>query len=145
MKIYLVRHGKALPPEIDPEKGLSPEGKTEAEKIARHLAEKSFPIETIYHSEKLRAKQTAEIFKECIAPHAPLVLLHQMNPNDPIDEVIAHIEASDGDCMFVGHLPFMNAVCTHLKVGEVRFDAATCACLETENGKWKLAWVVRDC
>ncbi len=147
MKIYLVRHGEAVSPEIDPEKPLSPEGRKEVEGIARAVGERSFPLSAIYHSEKLRAKQTAEIMQEHIAPEVKLTELPHLNPNDPIDSMLTRIEAEEDNLMVVGHLPYLAKLCGQLVDGNqegtvVNFQAGTTACLEELNGDWAIDWVI---
>lgn len=66
MKIYLVRHGQSegnkynmTQTSITP---LSPEGKVQAEKVAKRL--KELPIDILYSSPFLRTKETAEIISK---------------------------------------------------------------------------------
>jgi len=147
MKVYLVRHGEALPPEIDPEKALSPQGRIEIEHIARFLAKKSFPLSAVLHSEKLRAKQTAEIIAEAIAPDLKPEEQAHLNPNDSIHDILIRIEAEDGDLMIVGHLPFLAKLTGFLLSGDenleaVQFRQGSTVCLESINGSWVIDWMV---
>ena len=95
MKIYLVRHGEAVPEEVDSEKPLSPQGRENIEKIARFLGQKSFPLSLILHSQKLRAKQTAEIMGQYIAPGQTMEEHPQMAPNDPIESAFVRAAAEE--------------------------------------------------
>ena len=58
MTIYLVQHGECLAKEIDPNRGLSSEGKATTIQVANIALEAGIKITTIFHSGKLRAKQT---------------------------------------------------------------------------------------
>lgn len=147
MKIYLARHGEALNPDINPEKPLSPQGYEEVEKIARYLAKRSFPLSRVLHSQKLRAKQTAEIFGDYLAPSAKLEEHRNLNPNDRIDAIATLVEAEDEDLMVVGHLPFLSKLIGYLVIGDedqvlVNFQAGTVACLEAIDGNWIIRWVI---
>ncbi len=147
MKIYLVRHGEAVPEEVDPEKPLSPQGRENIEKIARFLGQKSFPLSLILHSQKLRAKQTAEIMGQYIAPGLTLEEHPQMTPNDPIESAFVRAAAEDGDSMMVGHLPYLQKLLGHMVVGNdhmelVQFGEGTTICVESSNGSWIINWVV---
>jgi phosphohistidine phosphatase len=147
MKIYLVRHGESLPSEINPEHPLSPEGFKGVEKITHLLAMRSFPLSRILYSQKLRAKQTAEILGEHIAPDVKLEEHANLNPNDPIEPISTLIEAENEDLMIVGHLPFLNKLVGKLLVGDenrvlVNFQGGTTVCLEGVNGNWIIRWVV---
>ena len=146
MKIYLVRHGESLPVELDPEKGLSPEGKMEIEHFARFLGQKSFPLSKIYCSDKARARQTAEILQQAIAPDTKIVEKSGLHPTDPLDQ-LKELCLMDEDLMVVGHLPFLEKGVGYLVTGNenakiVRFEAGTCVCLESNHGSWVIRWVI---
>lgn len=147
MKIYLVRHGDSLPAEINPEHPLSPQGFENTEKIARLIAKRSFPLARIIYSQKLRAKQTAEIFGDYLAPDAKLEEHRNLSPNDRIDAIATLVEAENEDIMIVGHLPFLNKLIGYLVVGDeeqllVNFQGSTAVCLEAIDGNWIIRWVI---
>ena len=62
MALYLVQHGEAKSEQEDKERPLSGKGRQEADAVAKKMAEAEIKAERIYHSPKLRALQTAEIF-----------------------------------------------------------------------------------
>ena len=64
MAVYLVQHGKSLPKEKDPAKGLSETGRQETMKIADVALMYQVPVSSIGHSGKARAEQTAKIFRD---------------------------------------------------------------------------------
>lgn len=66
MSLFLVQHGENLPKDVDPEKGLSDEGKDEVKRIASLAGEHAIPVSVIKHSGKKRARQTAEILAEAL-------------------------------------------------------------------------------
>lgn len=147
MRVYLVQHGKALSPEIDPEKGLSPQGKEEVDRLGKFFAKKSFPLFTILHSGKKRAKETAEILGKHLEPELSLEEYHHLNPNDSIDEVYTRIVAEEKNLMVVGHLPFLDRLVTRMVEGRedgsiVEFSNGKTVCLEKKNGGWVIEWVV---
>lgn len=147
MKVYLVRHGEALSPEINPEKPLSPQGRGEIERIAKFLARKSFPLFTILHSQKLRAKETAEILGEHLEPELALEEHFHLGPNDEIEPILQRIEAEERPMMVVGHLPFLEKLLAQLIVADehphlVEFRQGTTVCLEKTDGGWTIDWVV---
>ncbi|MDN3505676.1 MAG: phosphohistidine phosphatase SixA [Simkaniaceae bacterium] len=147
MKIYLVRHGEAVSEEVNPERPLSPQGTENIEKIARHLGGRSFPLVRILHSQKLRAKQTAEIMQKFVAPEAEMHEHPQMAPNDPIDSAFVQAAAGDGDSMMVGHLPYLQCLLGHMVAGNdhmdlVRFGEGTTVCVSSVNGRWIIDWVL---
>ena len=60
--LYLLRHGDAVPDQENLLRPLSDQGKDEVRHTATELNHYSPNIETVIHSTKLRAKQSAEIF-----------------------------------------------------------------------------------
>lgn len=63
MKVYLVQHAKSKSEEEDPTRPLSDEGRDDLEKIVKFIGIK---VSRILHSNKLRAKQTAEAFAKSL-------------------------------------------------------------------------------
>src|SRR5205807_2540846 len=61
MRLYLVQHGAAKSEAEDPQGGLTEEGQRTVERMADFPAALRLPLDRIEHSEKLRARQTAEI------------------------------------------------------------------------------------
>jgi len=55
MAVYLVQHGKSLPKEKDPDKGLSDTGRQETIKIADVAKMYQVPVSVVGHSGKARA------------------------------------------------------------------------------------------
>ena len=62
MALYLVQHGKSLSKDIDPERGLSEEGRAETKRIAEVAQGYRVNVRAIKHSGKKRARETADIF-----------------------------------------------------------------------------------
>ena len=142
MKIYLIQHGEALPPEIDPERPLSPEGKSELEKLGAFLGQRGFPVSAILHSKKLRAKQTAEILCRYLEPHMQPEEHAHLAPGDPIEPILDRIE--DG-VMIVGHLPYLQKLSGHLIAHDqdatvVKFTQGKLICLEQVDGRFAVDW-----
>jgi phosphohistidine phosphatase len=113
MIVYLVRHGDAVPEEVDPLRPLSEQGRAEVEETARKLKEegereKGSGIRTdeIWHSGKLRAKQTAEIIARVL--DVPEVIEKAgLKPNDPAEPIAALLRESGKTILIAGHLPFI--------------------------------------
>ena len=66
MRVYLVQHGESRPEEEDPQRSLTDEGVRNVEKIARFLRPLGLKLETIWHSGKPRAQQTAELLADAV-------------------------------------------------------------------------------
>lgn len=148
MRLYLIRHGDALGPEVDPARPLSQRGRDEAEKLGAYLGSLSLQVSEIWHSTKLRAKETATIVNETAAFRAPLLERQGLSPNDPSEEILPEIDAATGDLCIVGHLPFLPALSACLVSdprGESPWTMTTCGtiCFERDGtGKWEKKWSV---
>jgi phosphohistidine phosphatase len=67
MALFLVQHGKSLPKEKDPDRGLSRQGIEETRAMAGVAQKQNVQVSRIIHSGKKRALQTAEIFMKISA------------------------------------------------------------------------------
>jgi phosphohistidine phosphatase len=148
MRLYLVRHGEALPKETDPERGLSDGGRQDAGKVAAFLKGKGLEVEAVWESGKKRATQTAEIVAGALTSKGGVVRQPGMAPNDPVIPIMDKLSSLKGDYMLVGHLPFLSILASRLILGVedpdvVVFRAASLVCLEqAPNGQWAVGWMV---
>ena len=67
MRVYLVRRGESRPEEEDPQRRLTDEGVRNVQNVARFLRPLGLKLETIWHSGKHRAQQTAEILAGAVS------------------------------------------------------------------------------
>ncbi|WP_155315278.1 phosphohistidine phosphatase SixA [Desulfosarcina alkanivorans] len=116
MAVYLVQHGKCLAASEDPEKGLSGEGKMEAQRIADVAAGYRVPVSRILHSGKKRARETAEILSHALSPKDGVAPAGGMKPLDDVRGFADHLRL-DQDIMLVGHLPFLERLAGLLITG----------------------------
>lgn len=145
MKVYLIQHGLSLSEDEDPKRSLNEEGKAQTLKVARFLKEKNLKVGLIWHSQKERAIQTAQIFLEHI-PDAEMVSRNDLNPLDSVDKFPQELGALNKDLMIVGHLPFLQKLASRLLLGSadselISFRNSYPLCLEYKDG-WKLLWIL---
>ena len=146
MKLYLMRHGEALSPQKDPEKGLTDRGKYNVELVAKHLDIQGVSFSQIFHSNKKRARETAEIMGKIIAPNVKLTLHEKITPNDDPHLIFSEINTWEEDTLIASHLPFVPNLMTLLTEKDaymtaITFETATVICLEKENSyKWAFKW-----
>ena len=107
MRLYLVHHADAVGPEIDPRRPLSPHGRDAAERAARAAAARGAHPEIVWHSGKLRARQTAEIFWRACNALAPLAATRDLQPSDPPAVMRDRLRGERRDVMLVGHFPHL--------------------------------------
>lgn len=148
MAIYLVQHGKNLPKDVDPDKGLSEEGGKEVERVAATAKKGGVRIASIKHSGKKRAMQTAEIFESILGSREGVQEMRGLGPLDDVTRLAATLDQHE-DTMFVGHLPFMERLVAYLIRASVekpvlRFKNGGIICLEKErdSGAWVIEWML---
>ena len=78
--IYLVHHAEAVGPEVEPQRPLSAAGRIHAEALAAAAAARGVKPEVIWHSGKLRARQTAEPFLRLCNPLAEFAAIRGLQP-----------------------------------------------------------------
>ncbi len=148
MPLYLVQHGKSLSKELDPEKGLSREGRGDVERIAQVAREYGVAVARIRHSGKKRARETAEIFGAALGPKDGVEAASGLNPLDAVKSVAENLRSTD-NMMFVGHLPFMEKLVSFLITGSAdtkvfKFQNGGIVCLdqEPETSAWMITWAL---
>lgn len=146
MALYLVQHGQSHPKDIDPAKGLTEEGRATVTRIASVAKGYKVPVACILHSGKKRARETAEIFAEALAPAEGLHAKSGLNPLDDVTALAGLID-SKANLMLVGHLPFMARLCGWLVTGDpetpvFQFQNGGIVCLKPHPGAagWGIAW-----
>ena len=148
MALYLVQHGKNNPKDQDPEQQLSPRGREEAERIGRAASRAGITISSIQHSPKARARETAEIFASQLSPANGIREREGIKALDDVLAVAPELETAN-NLMLVGHLPFMEKLCTYLVAGYqeptvLAFQNAGIVCLDQdeEAGNWRILWTL---
>jgi len=148
MLLYLVRHGEAQSEPADPSQSLSERGLRDVQKMASHLAGLSLPIDVIFHSRKIRAKQTALVFAEFLNPGEGIKETDHLGPLDDPSEWEQRLRNRDVNIMLVGHIPFMPKLFSLLTCGfiddsTITFGNTSVACLKRQNdGSWILQWMI---
>ncbi len=149
MKLYLVQHGEAVSKEIDPERPLSATGRSDVERLASFLGERSIQVARVVHSGKTRAQQTAELLATVVAPGGEVETTSGLKPLDSPGPCAFKLEEHPEDLLIVGHMPFLGKLVACLitereDIEMVAFRPGTLACLERgEEGSWVIAWMVR--
>ncbi len=146
MAVYLVQHGKSLPKEKDPAKGLSDTGRQETIKIADVARMYKVPVSKIVHSGKTRAEQTARIFRDILKKDAPLEQVDGIGPIDDVTNLGTRIDL-ESNMMIVGHLPYMERMVSFLTAGNpelqvIRFQNSGIVCLDRDETGWFIKWTL---
>jgi phosphohistidine phosphatase len=119
--LVLVHHAEAVGPDVDPQRPLSTAGQAQARRLAEQLAAASTPgsplagwrPSAIWHSGKLRARQTAEPFL-ALNPFAPFKMVAGLRPDDPPQIILAALETAPPELVLVSHMPVLPAIRSQL-------------------------------
>ena len=148
MPLFLAQHGRALPEEVDPERGLSEEGAAEVRRMAKVAGAARLGVLSIQHSGKKRARQTAELFAEELHPVNGVHARRGLNPGDDVAAVASTLTSAE-NLMLVGHLPFMARLVSLLVAGDaerpvIQIQNAGIVCLDrdVETRDWIIQWAL---
>ena len=149
MRLYLVQHAEARSKEEDPSRPLSRSGQEDIRKVAEYSGKYlQIQVKQIFHSGKLRAKQTAEILAEHLRPEKGFTVAEGLEPLADSKAWKGQLAETTEDTMIVGHLPHLSKLASHLLTGDeakevVTFRMGGITCLERdENGRWTVRWVI---
>lgn len=107
-ELWLVRHGDAVPADVDPERPLSPGGADAIASAAAALSGRMGTFDLVASSGKRRARQTAEILGAAAGyPADRIVDTEALGPNALAESFLGFLAASgaEGRVLCVGHLP----------------------------------------
>ena len=144
--LYLVHHGDAVGPEEDPRRPLSIIGRASVARLAGLAAKKGAKPAVVWHSGKLRARQTAEEYWRACNALAEFSATRDLQSEDQPAWMRDRLRGERRDIMLVGHYPHLPAL-LELLVGDAsgvrtRFPQHGIVALETvdEGETWKEVW-----
>jgi phosphohistidine phosphatase len=145
--IFLVHHAEAVSADIDHTRPLSRLGQTQAERVARAAAGHAAKPAVIWHSGKLRAKQTAETCLRILNPFAEFKMVAGLRPEDDPETIATALVAEERDVLIASHLPFLPALLHRLTTGRrdrlsAEFPLNGCVALERSGDRWEERWRV---
>ncbi len=148
MQLYLVQHAQAKSEAEDPQHSLTEEGKHTARCMADFAARHKIAVAEIWHSGKMRARQTAEIFADALRPPGGVHEKPGLGPMEDVAPVASALAVATDNLMIVGHLPHLSRLTSRLLCQDetktiVTFQMAGIVQLHREaTGEWSLRWVV---
>jgi phosphohistidine phosphatase len=140
--LFLVHHGDAVGPDVDPQRPLSMRGRQNVERLAADAAARGVKPAVIWHSGKLRAKQTAEAFWRACNPFAEFSATRDLQPDDSPDWIRDRLRGESRDIMIAGHYPHLPALLALLVGGRPGFPQHGVVALasEDEGATWMEEW-----
>ena len=146
MAIYLVQHGKAKSKDQDPQRPLTSTGIKETMHIASVAEYYMIEVNSIEHSGKLRARQTADIMGNKLKLTDNIKEVSGISPNDDVKEFAKNLNP-ESNKMVVGHLPFMEKLISFLTTGSenytvFKFQNSGIVCLDKRPNDefWHIRW-----
>ena len=144
----IVQHGAAKSEAEDPERRLTVEGTKTVERMAEHLSSLTLHLDRIEHSNKERARQTAEIMAAHLGPAAGTRQITGMAPNDDVGPMHERLQNESRSLMIVGHVPYLSQLLSMLLGVQkehtvVNFQmGGVVHLLREDNGEWRLRWIL---
>ena len=147
MELYLVQHGASNSEAEDPQRGLTEEGKGTVQRVGEHLAGLHLALDRIEHSDKFRARQTADILAAQLHPTHGTAQIPGLTPNDDVEPTCVRLNDETKNIMLVGHLPHLGRLVSRL-LGLasdhvlVRFQMGGVVRVDRDDaGRWVLRWI----
>jgi phosphohistidine phosphatase len=146
VRLYLVHHGAAVGPEIDPRRPLSPVGRASVDRLAALAAKRGVQPDVVWHSGKLRARQTAEAFWRACNALAELAATKDLQPDDPPGWMRDRLRGEARDILIAGHFPHLPRLLASLagdpEGAPGEFPPHGLVALETTDAgaSWKELW-----
>ena len=117
MRLYLIHHGVAVGPEEDPRRPLSAVGLAGTARVAAKAAARGAKPDVVWHSGKLRAKQTGQEFWRACNALAEFSVSRDLQPDDPPQWIRDRLRAETRDVAIAGHFPFLPRLLALLTTG----------------------------
>jgi phosphohistidine phosphatase len=147
--LFLVHHGEAVGPEVDSQRPLSAEGRAAVERAAAEAARRGARPALVWHSGKLRARQTAECFWRACNALAEFSATRDLQPGDPPMWLADRLRGETRDILVVGHFPHLPRLLSLLtnapEEGAIDFPkhgvvALVNAASVDEDDRWNELW-----
>jgi phosphohistidine phosphatase len=143
--LFLVHHADAVGPEVDAMRPLSDKGRAAVLLMADEAARRGVKPAVIWHSGKLRARQTAEAFWKMCDPFAAITAERGLQPGDPPMWICDRLVGETRDVMIVGHMPSLPRLLRALlredpDTSSTSFPLHGMVALRAEGDAWKEEW-----
>ncbi len=148
MNLYLVQHGEAEKEEVDSARPLTGKGRNDVRKVAMFTAGAGVRVDRVFHSGKLRARETADILAELLRPAAGSGETDGLAALDDPVRWVERLRGMTENTMLVGHLPHLQRLTGLLLCGAAERKSVAftmggiVAVVRDDAGNWSLCWMV---
>jgi phosphohistidine phosphatase len=145
MHLYLVHHGEAVGPEVDARRPLSNIGRAEVDRLAAKAAALGAKPQIVWHSGKLRAKQTAEAYWRSCNALAEFSATRDLQPDDPPQWIRDRLRGETKDTLITGHFPHLPRLLALLVTGgeagvDFPVNGVVALVSDDEGESWREIW-----
>jgi phosphohistidine phosphatase len=138
--VLLVHHQAAVGPKEDSRQPLSLVGRATSDALASDAAKRGLRPEAIWHSGKLRAKETAEAFWRACNPLATFTAVRGLLPGDPPEWIRDRLLVEDTSVFVVGHMPHLARLLALMIDTAAEFPSHGMVCAIRVDNAWREAW-----
>jgi phosphohistidine phosphatase len=140
--LLLVHHADAVPPDMDPQRPLSDAGREQVRRLTARARERGVKPDAVWHSGKLRARQTAEPIWLACNPLAEFSAVRGLQPGDPPEWIRDRVDTDGRELLVVGHMPHLDRLLAHLcgSSGSGSFPLHGMVALERGAAVWMEIW-----
>ena len=145
MLLFLVHHGEAVGSEIDARRPLSNVGRAEVDRLAAKAAARGAKPQIVWHSGKLRAKQTAEAYWRSCNALAEFQATRDLQPDDPPQRIRDRLRGETKDVLIAGHFPHLPRLLALLVTGgeagvDFPVNGVVALVSDDEGETWREIW-----
>jgi phosphohistidine phosphatase len=142
MIVLLIHHAEAVSPYEDPQRPLTEAGHQHALRLAELVKARGFEPAKIWHSGKLRGRQTGHAFLQVCAPFAKFTMVKGVSPDDSPAVAVTAIQRESQDLAVVGHWPHLPALLRLLSPDSAPMPQHGAVALSTddEGVTWRELW-----
>jgi phosphohistidine phosphatase len=143
-RLYFAQHGIAIDKAEDPERPLSKNGIDQTTSVAKRLRAADVLVTNIFHSNKVRSQQTAEIFSSILMP-TKISEIDHLSPNDDASLIKPYLTSSNA--LYIGHLPHLEKLISSLIADDedlsiIKFQNSAVICLEKKETRYQILWYI---
>jgi phosphohistidine phosphatase len=149
MHLFLIHHGVAVGPEEDARRPLSAVGLAGAARVAAKAAALGAKPEVVWHSGKLRAKQTAQEFWRACNALAEFAVSRDLQPDDPPQWMRDRLRGETRSIAIAGHFPYLPRLLSLLLSGndtgaDFPLNGIVALVTDDEGETWQELWRIEN-